>query len=866
MKRTPRYFNKSHHVFLMAFVVVSLGLIQELTRWDAKQASSSVTEIAPTSQFAANSLAASPLGFTENKGQLKHDNLTQFYVKQRGLSCYLSAMGITYEWAAQLKEEAEAGSPNHRIHTVGMLWENANPDVVIEGRLSNTDLQHFYNTSPHEPVLGVHNFQEIWYRELYPHIDLKVYMVENHMKYDFLVHPGGKVSDIQLTYQGQDQLAINEEGGLSLQTSLGTLTELAPFSYQTVQGQQREIPSAYHLKDEVIHFSVAAYDSTQPLVIDPEVIWATYYGGERLEVSEAVTTDKWGNVYIVGQIEQGPSVNMATPQPQNFGQYDTDSYGGGGTDAFIAKFAPNGTRLWASYFGGEYSDRGRGVTTDRMGNVIFCGQTVSPTGIAYKGHDLVLNDGQPQAVYDDRTMDAFLVKMNPDGLLTWSTYYGGEYHEEDRKADVGKAVATDEDGNIFLTGYTTSAQDIATNGAHDTSLEPGVPDPYNNSVRDAYLVKFDPEGNRLWGTYFGGDGEEIAHDVCVDYAGGPVIVGFTKSEGLGYQGHDHSYGGSADAFIARFSPDGELHWSSYYGSDGVDLGKSVATDGYNMFLAGITTSDNSIAINGSDNTINGDSDAFIAAFNLWGQRAWGTYFGGENREGDHYYPTQEGAHVDICYSDEGYGPLGVLYLAGPTESETGIATPGAMIPNLDGNEDGFIARFFTNGDLKWSTYYGGQGYDDIHSVAVTTYPDLYVTGKTGSKDLGYNGHDVTKDDNWDGFLTKIRIYSEDPPHQGPGGLSDTPNPTHGDDGEDEKLSLALSPNPTRGQVRVVYPSAKYGPYQIRITDTRGNIKYVSKTLEGALDETLNLSQFKRGLYIVSLLGPNKILTKNLQVE
>ena len=862
--KTPNLISLKQESFhITAVILIVLGLGACSTESDQKKTDLTPFPRTPDVQRVSDHPKMNTVGgFVENKGQLGPNDPTLFYIQHNGMSCSLSPEGISYVWSAQTNDE-QADNDQFTEHRVGVLWRNANPNVVMEGIQPHSDLQHFYNTEDSQPVLGVKNYQQVRYNNLYDNIDLVLYFQENHIKYDFLVHPGGDVRDIELEYLGQDSLFLDTTGTLNLQTSLGQLTELAPYTYQRQADQQNEVSSSYELTDNVIRFSVAEYDSTKTLVIDPEIIWATYYGNLGLDSSRGVATDRWGNVYIVGVVFDGPHPGIATDQPQDFGDFDSDAYEGA-KDAFIAKFAPDGTRLWAAYFGGDSFDFATDVSTDAEGNVLFTGYTGSPTGIAYNGHDLVLNDGSPQVNYSGKYQDAFLVKMDPEGLLLWSTYYGGEYVEGDDKMEVGHAVATDQDGNVFLTGYTTSSQGIATKDGHDTSLEPGVPDLYDHNLRDAFLVKFDPDGNRLWATYFGGDGEEVAHDVTVDIAGNPYIVGYTESSGLGYDGYDHSYGGNTDVFVAKFDPDGELYWSTYYGSDGKDLGKSITTDGYSVYVAGVTDSDNSIAFNGYDNTHNGEMDAFIVAFNLLGQRLWGTYYGGEGVEGS-YSPVEWPQHVDIVYSDEGIGPVGVLYLAGPTNSMTGIASPGAMMPNWSGHDDGFIARFFTDGDFKWGTYYGGEGPDDLYSIAVTTKPHLYITGFTNSPGLGYNGHDNTlTEDDWDhgdAFLAKIKLYGNPP--DGPGGYKD---PGRDPNEREDEFDLTLSPNPTRGQVRVTYQGKMEGGYQIRVADTQGNIKYMSQILDGPVDVSLNLSQLRRGVYIISLINQSKILTQNLQIE
>ena len=231
-----------------------------------------------------------------------------------------------------------------------------------------------------------------------------------------------------------------------------------------------------------------------------------------------VTTDALGNVYLVGYTEGNDSIASPVAHQTSFG---------GGTDAFIVKFSPAGIRLWATFYGGSGFDYAYGVKTDALGNVYMAGFTTSTDSIATAG------TYQPNY---NAGADAFLVKFNSSGVRQWGTYYGG--NDNDR----GISTATDASGNVYLAGYTLSMSGIATVGAYQTS---------NNLQFDAFLVKFDNTGNRIWGTYFGGTDTDILNGVATDASGNVIICGNTKSaSGIDSSGFQNIYGGGGDAFIA----------------------------------------------------------------------------------------------------------------------------------------------------------------------------------------------------------------------------------------------------------------------------------------------------------------------------
>ena len=95
----------------------------------------------------------------------------------------------------------------------------------------------------------------------------------------------------------------------------------------------------------------------------------------------------------------------------------------------------------------------------------------------------------------------------------WATYYGASQDE------YGNATVTDASGHIYITGSTYSSSGIASGGFQITF----------GGGQDAYLVKFDASGNRLWATYYGGPGYEEGHGVTVDAAGNVVAPAFTHA-------------------------------------------------------------------------------------------------------------------------------------------------------------------------------------------------------------------------------------------------------------------------------------------------------------------------------------------------
>lgn len=309
----------------------------------------------------------------------------------------------------------------------------------------------------------------------------------------------------------------------------------------------------------------------------------------------------------------------------------------------------------------------------------------------------------------------FCFEASSQDSRQWATYLGGT------SDDYGYAIATDASGNVYLTGYTVSTSGIASAGSHKASYSPGPP--------DAFLIKFDSSGNRLWGTYFGGTGDDQATNIAVNKATGDVyIVGITYSvSGIASGGFDNTINSgssaSSDAFLAKFNSSGVFQWGTYYGGTSDDEGHAVAVDGLgNVYLAGQSASSTTTQVGsgGHQNTYSGSTDAFLVKFTASGVREWGSYYGGTSYDG------ARGLAVDA---------LNNVYLAGHTASTSGVSS-GGFQNNNGGGRDAFLIKFNSTGSRLWGTFYGGAGYEEGHSVVVDGWGDVYFSGITSTATSG----------------------------------------------------------------------------------------------------------------------------------
>jgi hypothetical protein len=324
-------------------------------------------------------------------------------------------------------------------------------------------------------------------------------------------------------------------------------------------------------------------------------------------------------------------------------------------------------------------DEGRSCAVDGNGNVYLAGHTESTSEIASGGFQNTIGGSS----------DAFLVKFNTDGVRQWATYYGGPGEDE------RGTCATTEDDFVYLSGMTNSTTGINFGGSQNTL----------GGGNDAFVVRFDEDGVRQWATYYGGTGNEEPGQVAADDNGFVYVLGGTNSAGISHLGHQMALGGGTDAFIVKFNAGGSRSWCTYYGGllDDRAFHCEIDANGY-VFLVGEANSVDSIATPGALQETNaGSTDLFIAAFDQFCTRQWGTYYGGTGFD--------SGRH---CTLDGGS-----LYVSGQTTSASGIANGGHQ-NTFGGDNDAMLLKF--------------DGLDvSIGEPGPDAGPDLHIWPNPGSE-------------------------------------------------------------------------------------------------------------------------------------
>ena len=296
-----------------------------------------------------------------------------------------------------------------------------------------------------------------------------------------------------------------------------------------------------------------------------------------------------------------------------------------------------------------------------------------------------------------------------DPVLQYSTYLGLEGYE------AGVGVATDQNGDILITGVTNSTR--------FPTAQKAQPNPGGDS--DAYVAKFSAAGQLVWMSYLGGFDNEIGRSIAVDPSGAAYIVGYTESDNFPLRNPTSpQFGGVSDAFLTKISADGQQFlFSTYIGGSGYDDGFGLAVDADgNAYVTGQTVSFD-FPVRGAFQTgpAGGGGDVFVTKIATSRSSViYSTYIGGNGVDGG------TGIAIDTA---------GNAYVAGGTTSSI-FPVMAPIQGTMRGVQDAFLLKLNAAGNsLIYSTFLGGAGEDNGFRVAVDTQGSAYLYGYTKSTDF-----------------------------------------------------------------------------------------------------------------------------------
>ncbi|MEO8294433.1 MAG: SBBP repeat-containing protein [Gemmatimonadota bacterium] len=381
--------------------------------------------------------------------------------------------------------------------------------------------------------------------------------------------------------------------------------------------------------------------------------------------------------------------------------------------------------VFSTYLGGTSQDQIRDIAVDAQGNVYLVGGSESPTFPTTPG------------VYDDTpngNYDVFVVKLDPQGQIIWSTVVGGPNY------DRAYGIELDAQGFIYIAGRAGAGFPV-TPGAFQPTFQ-GSPDVPPYGPQDGFVCKLKPDGTALvFCSYFGTSDDKIIRDLAVNNLG-EIILGSSSDAGTFpaswfQNAYQQQRAGGVDAVVAKISTDGSrVEWATYVGGSGDEATQpSVRVDNAgNVFALYASESIDAPTPNGFDHTLGGIRDLYLIKLSPDGQRLlFGTFLGRSGPEG---VETHELA----------LDPQGNPVVGNNSSSSDFPTTVGAFQKNLNGNTDAVITRISADGShIMESTFLGGPMNDGAEGISIDPAGNVYITGNTSSPGLPFmaGGHQPT---------------------------------------------------------------------------------------------------------------------------
>lgn len=506
-----------------------------------------------------------------------------------------------------------------KAHAYEMTFEEANPTPKIEAVSPTTaTYNYFIGNDPTKWKSNVAAFDEVYLRDIYPDIDFKLYSFDQSLKYEYIAKPRADVSKIKMKYEGLDEVSV-ENGQLQYKTSVNIVKEFEPYSFQTRNGKTIDVKSKFRVNNNEVRFEFPEnYDTSQPLIIDPELVFSTYSGSKSDNWAQTATYDADGNLFAGGSVFglDFPVTNGAFQVKGNSTTASSaESVAGYGiTDIVIMKFSADGlTLLYSTYLGGNASDVPHSLVANSKGELVIFGTTSSnnfPTNSSsyqksfaggsligiYSSFSTADQDPNFTGIGFERGTDIFVTVLSVDGKsLVGSSYIGGKANDgfNDTRAlniknygdEFRGEVVVDKDDNIYFASITASTDFPLVKQSQ------GV----KGAGFDGVVCKLNRTCSQLlWSTYLGGNNFDAAYGIRVNQEGKVYVCGQTFSANMAVKdgAYNKTYGGSGDGFIAKFASDGAIEQLTYVGTNEADVSFLLDIDkDENIYVFGLTQGD-----------------------------------------------------------------------------------------------------------------------------------------------------------------------------------------------------------------------------------------------------------------------------------
>ena len=489
-----------------------------------------------------------------------------------------------------------------RAHLYKMKFRNANLHTPQGLDASDFHVNFIKGDDHSKWTSHLSCYKKLVIENIYPSIDLVLYVTDNGIKYDLFLKSNADPKQIIIDYEGTDGLSIDPQGNLLVKTSLGNITEKMPIAFVEKNNQSKEpVICRYQLSGNTVRFNIRNLTRAkeEKLIIDPELIFATYSGSTADNWGNSATYDESGCLYAAG-IAFG-DYGFGWRYPATFGAYQTTfkSYYASDPDVAIMKYSPKGALIYATYLGGALTEIPTSTIVNSAKELYILGTTSSsgagvygpafPTTAGaydqtFNGGSIIYPLGYDEGIEYRYGSDLFIAKLSADGSsLLASTFVGGsgndglmidtELLSRNYGDQLRSEILLDSVGDVYIASHTQSANIL-------NAARPGYDLTYNGGGRDGIVIKLKSDlSDVVWNTYWGGNGLDACYSLQFGINQDIYIVGGTTSTDLPADGIKTTNSGSVDGYVLRLSNDGTtLKNATYLGTSTIDQSYLVQTD------------------------------------------------------------------------------------------------------------------------------------------------------------------------------------------------------------------------------------------------------------------------------------------------
>ncbi|MDD2890300.1 MAG: T9SS type A sorting domain-containing protein [bacterium] len=429
--------------------------------------------------------------------------------------------------------------------------------------------------------------------------------------------------------------------------------------------------------------------------------WAKQLGGTGEEFAGSMAVDNIGNIYVTGYFDGTIDLNPGI---------GIDSHTSNGErDAFLCKLDANGNFIWGKTWGGHKGDTGNGIAVDSFGNIVVIGRFQDTVNFNPAGADTHISNGL------SHQNNPYISKFDSNGNFLWAKTWGGVWGAE------GYSVTVDPAGNIYGGGDFSNPAGTPVDFNPDT----GVDNHYCNGFFDAWMVKYNANGNFVWAKTWGGADYDDGCAINVNRFGTLYWAGMFESVGVNLNPDStgpadiHSCnGGQIDVFLSKFDTSGHFYWARTWGGHGNDCGGHVTVDDAgNAFVGGYyqDTVDFNQWSTPKDTIISaGSYDTFLSKIDASGNLIWATPIGGTGDERGGFTVLDKNGNIYMvgCFSG----------------NATFDRKNGDDTLTSRGSNDIFIAKLDASGNFLWVKRMGGTGNDGGYSIGIDDSGNIYSSG------------------------------------------------------------------------------------------------------------------------------------------